>query len=125
MLYQVYETQRTLMEPFVDFAQAAAKLYSSSSSPIAQNPFVQRMAAGYELIYRLGKDYERPVFGIQSIVNGEVARGCPCKAVFVSRARPQRVERRQDGLDRRAAVGSRVQRQRRESATTQILLLML
>jgi poly(3-hydroxybutyrate) depolymerase len=72
MLYQVYETQRTLMEPFVDFAQAAAKLYSSSSSPIAQNPFVQRMAAGYELIYRLGKDYERPVFGIQSIVNGEV-----------------------------------------------------
>ena len=27
MLYQVYETQRTLMEPFVDFAQAAAKLY--------------------------------------------------------------------------------------------------
>jgi poly(3-hydroxybutyrate) depolymerase len=72
MLYQVYETQRTLMEPFVDFAQAAAKLYSNSSSPVAQNPFVQRMAAGYELIYRLGKDYERPVFGIQSIVNGEV-----------------------------------------------------
>ncbi len=72
MLYQVYETQRTLMEPFVDFAQAAAKLYSNSSSPVAQNPFVQRMAAGYELIYRLGKDYERPVFGIQNIVNGEV-----------------------------------------------------
>jgi poly(3-hydroxybutyrate) depolymerase len=72
MLYQVYETQRTLMEPFVDFSQAAAKLYSSSSSPKAQKPFVQRMAAGYELIYRLGKDYERPVFGIQSIVNGEV-----------------------------------------------------
>ena len=72
MLYQVYETQRTLMEPFIDFAQAAAKLYSNSSSPIAQNPFVQRMAAGYELIYRLGKDYERPVFGIQNIVEGEV-----------------------------------------------------
>ncbi|MFN5350973.1 MAG: polyhydroxyalkanoate depolymerase [Polaromonas sp.] len=72
MLYQVYETQRTLMEPFIDFALAAAKLYSNSSSPIAQNPFVQRMAAGYELIYRLGKDYERPVFGIQNIVEGEV-----------------------------------------------------
>jgi len=29
MLYQVYEAQRTLMEPFVDFAQAAAKLFSN------------------------------------------------------------------------------------------------
>ena len=72
MLYQVYENQRTLMEPFVDFAQAAAKLYSSSSSPMAQNTFVQRVAAGYDLIYRLGKDYEKPIFGIQNIVDGDV-----------------------------------------------------
>ena len=72
MLYQVYENQRTLMEPFVDFAQAAAKLFGSSSSPMAQNPFVQRVAAGYDLIYRLGKDYEKPIFGIQNIVDGDV-----------------------------------------------------
>ena len=72
MLYQVYENQRTLMEPFVDFAQAAAKLFGSSSSPMAQNPFVQRVAAGYDLIYRLGKDYEKPNFGIQNIVDGDV-----------------------------------------------------
>ena len=72
MLYQVYENQRTLMEPFVDFAQAAAKLYANSSSPMAQNPFVQRVAAGYDLIYRLGKDYEKPTFGIQNIVEGDV-----------------------------------------------------
>ena len=72
MLYQVYENQRTLMEPFVDFAQAAAKLFGSSSSPMAQNPFVQRVAAGYDLIYRLGKDYEKPIFGMQNIVDGDV-----------------------------------------------------
>jgi poly(3-hydroxybutyrate) depolymerase len=72
MLYQVYETQRTLMEPFVDFAQAAAKLYSNSASPMAQNPFVQRVAAGYSLIYRLGKDYEKPAFGIQTITDGKL-----------------------------------------------------
>ena len=72
MLYQVYENQRTLMEPFVDFAQAAAKLYSNSASPLAQNPFFQRVAAGYDLIYRLGKDYERPSFGIQNIVDGNI-----------------------------------------------------
>ncbi|MES2398514.1 MAG: polyhydroxyalkanoate depolymerase [Pseudomonadota bacterium] len=67
MLYQLYETQRTMMEPFVDFAQAAAKLYGNPMSPIAQNPFAQRVAAGYSLIYRLGKDYEKPNFGIQTI----------------------------------------------------------
>ena len=43
MLYQVYETQRTLMEPFVDFAQAAAKLYGNPQSALGQNPFAQRM----------------------------------------------------------------------------------
>ncbi len=67
MLYQVYETQRTLMEPFVDFAKAASKIYSNPLSPIGQNPFAQRMAAAYSLIYRLGKDYEKPAFGIQTI----------------------------------------------------------
>ena len=67
MLYQIYETQRTLMEPFVDFAQAAAKLYGNTESPFAQNPLMQRVAAGYSLIYRLGKDYEKPAFGIQTV----------------------------------------------------------
>ena len=67
MLYQVYETQRTLMEPFVDFAQAAAKLYGNPLSPMGQNPIAQRMAAGYSLIYRLGKDYEKPSFDIQAL----------------------------------------------------------
>ena len=67
MLYQVYETQRKLMEPFVDFAQAAAKLYSNPHSAVGQNPFAQRVAAGYSLIYRLGKDYEKPAFDIQTV----------------------------------------------------------
>ncbi len=67
MLYEVYENQRTLMEPFVDFAQAAAKLYGNPQSPIGKSPFAQRVAAGYSLLYRLGKDYEKPAFDIQTI----------------------------------------------------------
>ena len=67
MLYQVYENQRTLMEPFVDFAQAAAKLYGNASSAVGQNPYAQRVAASYSLIYRLGKDYEKPAFDIPTI----------------------------------------------------------
>jgi poly(3-hydroxybutyrate) depolymerase len=67
MLYQIYETQRTLMEPFADFAQAASKLYSNPLSPLGQNAMSQRMSAACDLMYRLGKDYEKPVFGIQSV----------------------------------------------------------
>ena len=58
MLYHLYETQRSLMEPFTDFAQAASKLFSNPLSPFSQTPMAQRMAAGYDLLYRLGKDYE-------------------------------------------------------------------
>jgi len=67
MLYQLYEAQRSLMEPFADFAQAAAKLYNNPLSPLAQNPLSQRIAASYDLAYRLWKDYEKPEFGIKSV----------------------------------------------------------
>ena len=67
MLYQIYEAQRSLMEPFADFAQAAAKLYSNHLLPMAQNPMAQRVSASYELMYRLCKDYEKPEFGIKTV----------------------------------------------------------
>ena len=67
MLYKIFETQRTLMEPFADFAQATSRLYSNPLSPIGKTHFSQRISAGYDLIYRLGKDYEKPAFGITSI----------------------------------------------------------
>ncbi|MDD0838131.1 polyhydroxyalkanoate depolymerase [Curvibacter sp. HBC61] len=67
MLYQVYETQRSLMEPFSDFAQAAAKMLNNPVFPLSQVPFAQRLSAGYDLMYRLGKDYEKPVFGINTV----------------------------------------------------------
>ena len=67
MLYQIFETQRSIMEPFSDLAQAAAKLYSNPLSPISQTPLAQRVSAGYALMHRLGKDYEKPAFGIQTV----------------------------------------------------------
>ncbi|MDQ8001387.1 MAG: polyhydroxyalkanoate depolymerase [Bordetella sp.] len=70
MLYQLYEAQRSLMEPFADFAQAASKLFSSGAM-FSQMPMSQRVAASYDLIYRLGKDYEKPEFDIKTVkVNG-------------------------------------------------------
>jgi poly(3-hydroxybutyrate) depolymerase len=75
MLYQIYEAQRSLMEPFAEFANATSKLFGHSGSPLGQNPLAQRIAAGYDLLYRLAKDYEKPTFGLQTVeVNGvEVA----------------------------------------------------
>jgi poly(3-hydroxybutyrate) depolymerase len=70
MLYQIYETQRALMEPFVDFAKATSKTLGNAKSPFSQNPMVQRISAGYDLMYRLGKDYLKPEFGIQSVKVG-------------------------------------------------------
>ena len=67
MLYKIFETQRTLMEPFADFALATAKLYSNPLSPLGQSTLGQRVSAGYDLIYRLGKDYVKPEFGIKSV----------------------------------------------------------
>jgi poly(3-hydroxybutyrate) depolymerase len=75
MLYQMYETQRALMSPFSEFASASAKLYSHPLSPFTHLPMAQRLSAGFDLMNRLAKDYEKPPFAITSAtVNGiEVA----------------------------------------------------
>ena len=67
MLYKLYEAQRSLMEPFTDLAQSAAKAYSNPQSFLGKNPFAQRISAGYDLMHRLGKDYEKPEFGLRTI----------------------------------------------------------
>jgi poly(3-hydroxybutyrate) depolymerase len=67
MLYQLYESQRSLMEPFADLAQAASKAFSNPLLPWGQLPFSQRLSASYDLLHRLGKDYEKPEFGIRTV----------------------------------------------------------
>jgi poly(3-hydroxybutyrate) depolymerase len=72
MLYQLYETQRAMMAPFAEFASASAKLYSHPLSPFAHVPMSQRLSAGFDLLHRLAKEYEKPPFGITSATVGEV-----------------------------------------------------
>ena len=67
MLYQLYEAQRALMAPFADFAAATAKLYKHPLSPFTHVPGAQRLSAGFELMHRLGMDYEKPEFEITSV----------------------------------------------------------
>lgn len=72
MLYQLHEMQRSLLHPLMQWAEASSKLFTNPVSPLAHTPFSQRIAAGYELMYRLGKEYEKPEFGIkQATVKGK------------------------------------------------------
>jgi poly(3-hydroxybutyrate) depolymerase len=67
MLYQFHELNRNFINPLIQWAEASAKLFTNPVSPLAHAPFAQRIAAGYELMYRLGKHYEKPEFGIEKV----------------------------------------------------------
>src|SRR5258706_3830163 len=67
MLYQLYESQRALLSPFAEFANATSKLYNHPLSPFAHTPGAQRVSAGLDLMHRLSKEYEKPEFGITSV----------------------------------------------------------
>ncbi|WP_374316989.1 polyhydroxyalkanoate depolymerase [Aquabacterium sp.] len=67
MLYQIYETNRAWLSPFSEFASATAKLFSNPLSPMAHIPQAQRMSAGYDLLHRLTKEYEKPEFEINHV----------------------------------------------------------
>ncbi len=64
MLYQFHELQRAFLNPLTQLADATAKLYNNPYSPLAYTPFSRRISASYELIYRLGKHYEKPQFDL-------------------------------------------------------------
>ncbi len=72
MLYQWYETQRAMLAPFAEFASASSKLYSHPLSPFNHLPMAQRLSAGFDLVHRLAKEYEKPPFGITTIDIGGV-----------------------------------------------------
>jgi poly(3-hydroxybutyrate) depolymerase len=67
MLYQLYEGNRAWMSPFSEFASAASKLYSNPLSPMAHIPQASRIAASFDLVNRLTKEYEKPAFDIKAV----------------------------------------------------------
>lgn len=75
MLYHLHELQRKFLNPMSVWAQVSSALFSSPYSPLSYTPFSKRMAAGYELLHRIGKPYEKPQFGLSNTqINGtEVA----------------------------------------------------
>jgi poly(3-hydroxybutyrate) depolymerase len=65
VLYHLHELQRRLMNPLSVWAQATSELFTSPYSPLAYTPMSRRLAAGYDLLHRLGKHYDKPEFGLK------------------------------------------------------------
>ncbi len=67
MFYQLHEYNRALLATTADFAQAGARLFSSPMSWLSWLPGASQAAASYEVLYRVGKSYPKPEFGIAAV----------------------------------------------------------
>ncbi len=59
MLYQLHEFQKALLQPVSSWARAASEAFINASNPASMVPESERLAANYELLYRLGKKATR------------------------------------------------------------------
>lgn len=100
MLYEVREAQRSVLTPVSGWAEAMSKLYSSPYSPFSYMPLATRAAAGFELLHRIGKEYEKPPFmlpttqiaGIEVAVTERIAIEKPfCRLLHFERHLPEKL----------------------------------
>src|SRR5688572_2070992 len=71
MLYQLYDWQRTALEPWRLLARAGNEIYGHPDSPLSLLPGSRNVAAAFDLMTRLTQRYDRPEFGITRVeVNG-------------------------------------------------------
>jgi poly(3-hydroxybutyrate) depolymerase len=75
VFYSLYEYNRALMSPLVELARTGAHLFSEPESWLAHLPGASSVAASYELLYRLGKDYEKPAWNIDGVNVGRTLDG--------------------------------------------------
>ena len=66
MLYQLHEMQRSFLNPLTAVAEVGAKMFANPHSPFSYLPYANQVAASYELFFRLGKEYEKPQFGLHT-----------------------------------------------------------
>jgi poly(3-hydroxybutyrate) depolymerase len=72
MIYLLHELQKQILEPILNLSESTYKLLTNPISPFSHIPYAQRIAAGYELFYRIGKEYKKPTFSInETIVSGQ------------------------------------------------------
>ncbi|NDA17613.1 MAG: polyhydroxyalkanoate depolymerase, partial [Burkholderiaceae bacterium] len=64
---QIYDFQKALLQPLTEWAKTTAETFVNPANPLSLVPGAERLAASYELLHRLGKDYKKPEFGIRSV----------------------------------------------------------
>ena len=69
-LYQLYDWQRASLEPWRLLAQLGNEIYGHPQSPLSYLPGSRNVAAAFEVMSRLTRDYRRPDFGIVSVKVG-------------------------------------------------------
>lgn len=67
MLYDLHELQRFFLSPIAAFSSHSAQLLTHPYNPWAYTPISKQLAAGYELLHRLGKEYEKPEWDIHTL----------------------------------------------------------
>jgi poly(3-hydroxybutyrate) depolymerase len=67
VLYHFHDYHRALFHPAMQWAAATARLFSAPTSWFTHLPGASGVAAAHELFYRLGKHYEKPKFGINTV----------------------------------------------------------
>ncbi len=67
MLYSLYEARRAILKPVADFSNTLSRVYGDPLLPIGHTPFSNQISAGFDLIHRLGKEYDKPEFEIETI----------------------------------------------------------
>lgn len=67
MFYRMLEMQRAWLAPAAAAAGNLAESLGNPANPLSLLPGMSRVAAGYELFHRLGRAYQKPAFGIQSV----------------------------------------------------------
>ncbi len=71
MLYSLYETQHTMLEPLRHVAEATRGWFAHPFSPFAYTPLSRRLAASSELFLRVTQRYEKPDWRIAETRIGE------------------------------------------------------
>ncbi|NYT59773.1 polyhydroxyalkanoate depolymerase [Alcaligenaceae bacterium] len=72
MLYDLHELQRSFLTPLANFTDTGSQIFSNPYSPLAYTPMSRQISAMYELVHRLGKDYEKPLWGLgQTQIDGK------------------------------------------------------
>ncbi len=66
MLYDLHELQRSFLGPLAAFTDMSSVMFSHPYSPLSHTPLSRQIAATYELMHRLGKEYEKPAWGLHT-----------------------------------------------------------